>query len=308
MVYSSEKIKSKAGELGFLQVGVAKARQLDKEARNLERWLKQGMHGEMSYMENYFEKRIDPSLLFPGCKSVIMLALNYFPESQYIHKEGFKISRYAYGQDYHQVIKSKLKVLTHWLNDTYGNIQLRYFVDSAPVLERDWAKISGISWSGKHTLSIHPKHGSYFFLACVLTDIEFQVDHPINDHCGTCTRCIEACPTDAIHAQGYIVDASRCISYLTIELKNNIPESFSGKTKGWIFGCDICQEVCPWNRFAKQHQVEEFEPKLELLNLSQQDWLAMTDEAFNELTLNSPIQRTKLKGMKRNVMNCIDKT
>lgn len=273
---------------------------MDEEARRLEQWLNQGFHGEMQYMENHFEKRIDPTKLVPGAKSVIVLMHNYFQQEKQ-KKDAPKIARYAYGEDYHFVLKRKLKDLIYFIEENIGEINGRCFVDSAPVMERDWAKHAGIGWTGKNTLLINPKAGSYFFLSELIIDLELVADSPIKDYCGTCTRCIDACPTEAISPTGYLLDGSKCISYLTIELKNNIPESFRGKMENWLFGCDICQEVCPWNRFSKPHNEPAFEPHPDLLKMDKQEWEEITEEVFQKLFKKSAVKRTKFTGLKRNI-------
>ena len=294
-------LKIKAKEMGFIGIAIAKAQHMDEEAGRLESWLNQNNHGEMSYLENYFDKRVDPTLLVPGSKSVISLMYNYYTEERQEDPLAPKLAMYAYGKDYHKTVKKKLIHLFKWMTESYGEIDGRCFVDSAPVLERDWAKRSGLGWVGKHTLLINPKKGSYFFLCEIICDLEFEYDHPIKDHCGTCTRCIEACPTDAISEEGYVMDGSKCISYLTIELKNEIPDAFSGQMQNWMFGCDICQQVCPWNRFSKPHNEEKFNPKDELLKMRKQDWEEITEDVFDKLFEGSAVKRTKFKGLKRNI-------
>lgn len=295
-------IEAHATALGFDAIGIAKAQKMEDEARKLEVWLNQGYHGQMSYMENHFDKRIDPTLLVPGAKSVISLMYNYHTTQEQVDPLAPKISKYAYGRDYHKVIKKKLLSLVARLEETYGPFIHRCFVDSAPVMERDWAKRSGLGWIGKHTLMIHPKKGSYFFLAEIICDLEFDyTDRPMQDYCGTCTKCIEACPTDAISPQGYILDGSKCISYLTIELKGSIPEVYQDKMNNWMFGCDICQDVCPWNRFSKTHEEPSFKAKDQLLEMSQQDWEELEEDTFNTLFQGSAVKRTKYKGLMRNI-------
>lgn len=281
--------------------GIAKADFLEEEAPRLEAWLKQGMHGEMQYMENHFDKRLDPRLLVDGAKSVISLGLNYYSEEQQFDPLAPKISKYAYGIDYHHVIKEKLKQLLQVINEKIGEVDGRAFVDSAPVLDKAWAKKAGLGWTGKNTNLINTKSGSFFFLAELIIDLELEYDIPSTaDHCGTCTRCIDACPTEAIVAP-YIVDGSRCISYLTIELKNEIPTEFAGKMDNWMFGCDICQDVCPWNRFSLLHHEPAFAPQTDLLQMSKNDWEDITEEIFQKVFKNSPIKRTKFIGIKRNI-------
>ena len=296
-----KQLREEAARLGFDQVGIARAERLDEEARKLEQWLSKGYQGSMHWMENHFEKRIDPTKLVPGAKSVISLVFNYHTDEVQKDPDAPKISQYAYGEDYHFVLKRKLKSLLSWLTDQVGEVHGRCFVDSAPVMEREWAKRSGLGWLGKNTLLIHPKKGSYYFLAEIILDLELPIDHPIKDYCGTCRKCIDACPTNAFSNEGYLLDASKCISYLTIELKEEIPEAFSGQMEGWAFGCDICQEVCPWNRFANPHQESAFEPDEQLLEMSRKDWEEITMEVFNKIFKNSPVKRTKLNGLQRNI-------
>ncbi len=288
-------------DLGFYSVGFAKAEYMEKEARNLEHWLSQSYHGEMSYMENHFDKRVDPTKLVPGAKSVISLMYNYYTDEKQEDSYAPKIASYAYGKDYHKVIKKKLKELLFYIMESYGDVAARIFVDSAPVLEREWAERAGLGWKGKHTLLLSKDKGSFFFLAEIVLDLDLVYDHKLKDHCGTCTRCIDACPTDAIKPEGYILDASKCISYLTIELKNAIPDEFAGKMKNWMFGCDICQEVCPWNRFSSMHKEKKFLPKAELMNMKKEEWEEITEEIFNNLFQGSAVKRTKFSGLKRNI-------
>lgn len=294
-------IKQRAKELGFLDIGISKAEYMEPEARRLEDWLNKGHHGSMSYMANHFDKRLDPTLLVPGARSVISLSYNYYNPAKQEDSDAPKLSMYAYGQDYHHVIKDKLHGLISDLRESIGEINGRCFVDSAPVLERDWAKRSGLGWIGKHSLLLSKQKGSYFFLAEIICDLELSYDQPVSDHCGTCTRCIDACPTDAISPSGYIVDASKCISYLTIELKEEIPTEFSEQMDGWMFGCDICQEVCPWNRFSTPHDEKAFVPKEELLTMKRNEWTELTQEVFSTIFSKSAVKRTKYKGLKRNI-------
>lgn len=294
-------LKQEAHRLGFSFVGIAKAEQMDEEARRLEAWLKNGMHGQMGYMANHFDKRTDPTKLVPGAKSVVSLLYNHHNPEKQRDPEAPKISQYAYGEDYHFVIKRKLKTLLQFIQENIGEVAGRCFVDSAPVLERDWAKRAGTGWVGKNTLLIHPKQGSYFFLAELIIDLELDHDGPMKDYCGTCRRCIDACPTEAIAPEGYVVDGSKCISYLTIELKEAIPEEFRGKMANWAFGCDICQEVCPWNRFAQKHEEPAFEPHPALLEMKKEDWEEITEEVFREIFRRSAVKRTKYRGLKRNI-------
>lgn len=297
----TRRLKHKAEEMGFMGISVAQAQHMDPEARRLEQWLNQNHHGEMSYMENHFDKRVDPTLLVPGSKSVISLMYNYYTEENQQDSNAPKLAMYAYGKDYHKVVKKKLIKLFKWMQESFGDIKGRCFVDSAPVLERDWARRSGLGWIGKHTLLIHPKKGSYFFLSEIICDLELEYDHPIKDHCGTCTRCIDACPTEAISKEGYVMDGSKCISYLTIELKNDIPDQFSDQMQNWMFGCDICQQVCPWNKFSTPHNEEKFFPKEGLLEMSKKDWQEISEDVFDKIFEGSAVKRTKFKGLKRNI-------
>lgn len=297
--HNSRIVKELAAQCGFSFCGISKAEFLQEDARRLENWLKSKLHAEMQYMENHFDKRLDPTLLVPGAKSVISLMYNYFPEQADLSQGKYKISRYAYGQDYHNVIKDQLFKLSEKIQQEIGSIQGRVFVDSAPVLERSWAARSGLGWVGKNSMLINKQHGSYFFLAEVICDLELEPDGPIKDYCGTCTACIDACPTDAI-IENRTVDSNRCISYLTIELRNAIPNSFQTQMADWIFGCDICQEVCPWNRFAIPHHEPRFEPEI-LKDFDPEEWLEMTEEVFKSQFGPSAISRTGLDGIQRNV-------
>jgi epoxyqueuosine reductase len=293
-------IKEEALKLGFLFCGISKAEFLEEEASRLETWLKSGFHGEMAYMENHFDKRLDPRLLVDGAKSVISLGLNYYTDQQQKDVSSPKISKYAYGEDYHIVIKDRLKQLIEIIREKIGEVDGRAFVDSAPVLDKAWAKKAGLGWVGKNANIITKEKGSFFFLAELIIDLELEYDiAPAADHCGSCTRCVDACPTDAIVAP-YVVDGSRCISYLTIELKNEIPAEFQGKMDNWMFGCDICQDVCPWNRFSVLHNEPAFKPS-EVLELSNRDWEDITEDAFKKVFKNSAIKRTKFSGLKRNI-------
>lgn len=304
MSSSSEKshfIKTKAQEMGFMYCGFSKAEKLTEEEDRLEQWLKSGMQGKMAYMENHFEKRLDPSKLVPGAKTVISLAYNYYTEQKQEDKTAPKISMYALGEDYHFVIKETLRELVSVIQEKYGDFNARVFVDSAPILERVWAKKSGLGWIGKNTLLINKQSGSYFFLAEIVCDIELEYDGPIKDYCGTCNKCIDACPTDAIE-EPYWVNGSKCISYFTIELKDEIiPTEYKGKFDNWMFGCDICQEVCPWNSFSQSHQEPRFNPSERLMGMKQNEWQELTAEVFNELFKHSPVKRTKFSGLKRNI-------
>ncbi len=293
-------IKQKAAALGFFYCGISKADFLEEEAPRLEQWLAQGMHGEMAYMANHFDKRLDPRLLVEGAQSVVTVLLNYFPEEDLARENAPKISKYAYGTDYHFVIKDKLKALMDYIHEAIGEVGGRAFVDSAPVMDKAWAKRSGAGWIGKHSNLISRQQGSFFFIGELILDLPLQPDGPVKDYCGTCTRCIDACPTEAIVAP-YVVDGSKCISYFTIELKNEIPNSMQGKFENWAFGCDICQDVCPWNRFAKAHQESAFRPSEAFQKLRWQDWEDMSEEVFQAIFRRSPLKRSKLKGLKRNV-------
>ncbi|SHJ59122.1 tRNA epoxyqueuosine(34) reductase QueG [Pseudozobellia thermophila] len=295
----SKLIKDEAKRLGFLSCGISKADFLEEEAPRLETWLKKGMHGEMGYMENHFDKRLDPRLLVDGAQSVISLLLNYYPEKK--QDEGsYKISKYAYGQDYHHVIKSKLRQLQEFISSEIGEVNGRAFVDSAPVLDKAWAAKSGLGWVGKNSNLITQKVGSFYFIAELIVDLELAYDTPVTDHCGTCTACIDACPTQAI-VEPYVVDGSKCISYFTIELKNEIPEDYRGKFDDWAFGCDVCQDVCPWNRFSKPHSEPLFDPHPDLLDMTRQDWEEITEEVFRKVFKKSAVKRTKYTGLKRNI-------
>ncbi len=292
-------IKNEAKRLGFLSCGISKADFLEDEAPRLEKWLKNNMNGEMSYMENHFDKRLDPRLLVHGAKSVISLLLNYFPQEKQLEKT-YKVSKYAYGQDYHHVIKSKLKQLQEFISEEFGEINGRAFVDSAPVMDKAWAAKSGLGWVGKHSNLLTQQVGSFYFIAELIVDIELEYDTPVTDHCGTCTACIDACPTQAI-VEPYVVDGSKCISYFTIELKNEIPTEFHGKFDEWAFGCDICQDVCPWNRFSKPHREPLFNPMPELLSMTKKDWEEITEDVFQKVFKKSAVKRTKFSGLKRNI-------
>ena len=294
-------IKNEAQKLGFLFCGISKAEFLEEEAPRLESWLKKNMHGEMQYMENHFDKRLDPRLLVDGAKSVISLGINYYTNNKQDDPNAPKISKYAYGIDYHTVIKDKLRQLLQIINEKIGEVGGRVFVDSAPVLDKAWAKKAGMGWIGKNSNLLNKKAGSFFFLAELIIDLELEYDiSPTLDHCGTCTNCIDACPTDAIVGP-YIVDGSRCISYLTIELKNEIPQEFKGKMDNWMFGCDICQDVCPWNRFSILNTEPAFNPHPELLHLKADDWQEITQDVFQKVFKNSAVKRTKFTGLKRNI-------
>lgn len=293
-------IKTIANDLGFMFCGIAKARFLEEEASKLEQWLQNDMHGRMAYMSNHFDKRLDPTKLVPGAKSVVSLAYNYFPSNNLSESADYKIAKYAYGEDYHFVIKDKLKDFLSKIQLEIGEVAGRVFVDSAPVMERQWARESGIGWIGKNSLLLNKQTGSFFFLAELILDLELTPDTPVKDYCGTCTACVEACPTDAI-PQPYVVDASKCISYLTIELKDEIPTEFQGKMENWMFGCDICQDVCPWNRFSRAHGESRFKPNDQLTNMSKVEWEELTSEVFNSIFKKSAVKRTKFQGLQRNI-------
>ena len=293
-------IKQKAIELGFMSAGISKADFLAEEAPRLEKWLKENRNGEMKYMENYFDKRLDPRVLFDGCKSVVSVLLNYYPEQTQNDPEAPKISKYAYGEDYHFVIKRKLQELLDFIQQEVGEVEGRLFVDSAPVMDKAWAKKSGLGWIGKNSNLISRGAGSFFFIGELLLDIDLDEDHEVADFCGTCTRCLDACPTGAI-IQPYVVDGSKCISYFTIELKDAIPVAMKGQFDNNMFGCDICQDVCPWNSFSKPHQESTFVPHPDLLSMTKQEWKNISKETFDKLFKNSAVKRTKFNGLKRNI-------
>ncbi|MDG1328766.1 MAG: tRNA epoxyqueuosine(34) reductase QueG [Flavobacteriaceae bacterium] len=292
-------IKKEAIRLGFLSCGISKAEFLEDEAPRLENWLNKNMHGEMSYMTNHFDKRLDPTLLVPGSKSVVSLLLNYFPEENQTN-ETYKISKYAYGKDYHFVIKDKLKQLLNFIQNEIGEVHGRAFTDSAPVLDKAWAAKSGLGWIGKHSNLITKSNGSFYFIAELIIDLELDYDYAVTDHCGSCTACLDACPTQAI-TEPYVVDGSKCISYFTIELKNEIPSDMKGKFDDWMFGCDICQDVCPWNRFSKPHKEPLFNSNKELLTMSKKEWEEITEEVFYKTFEKSAVKRTKYSGLIRNI-------
>ena len=295
----SQFIKTEAKRLGFLSCGISKAEFLEAEAPRLENWLNKNMNGEMRYMENHFDKRLDPTKLVDDSKSVISLLLNYYPEDTQ-NTDSFKISKYAYGTDYHFVIKDKLKMLLESIQDEIGEVSGRAFVDSAPVLDKAWAAKSGLGWIGKHSNLLTQQVGSFYFIAELIIDLDLEYDHATTDHCGTCTKCIDACPTQAI-TEPYVVDGSKCISYFTIELKENLPQEFKGKFDDWMFGCDVCQDVCPWNRFSKSHSEPLFNPHPELLEMTKKDWEEITQETFQKVFKKSAVKRTKFSGLERNI-------
>ncbi|HSI70000.1 MAG TPA: tRNA epoxyqueuosine(34) reductase QueG [Gillisia sp.] len=295
----TEQIKAEANRLGFFSCGISRAGFLEEEAPRLESYLKRGMHGEMQYMENHFDKRLDPTKLVEGSKTVISLLLNYYPEKE--QPEGtYKISKYAYGRDYHFVIKDKLKDLLSFIHKEIGEVDGRAFVDSAPVLDKAWAAKSGLGWIGKNSNLLTRQVGSFYFIAELIIDLELEYDTPVTDHCGSCTACIDACPTQAI-VEPYKVDGSKCISYFTIELKEELPAAVKGQFDDWMFGCDICQDVCPWNRFSKPHNEPLFNPHPQLLEMDKKDWEEITKETFNEIFRKTAVKRTKYSGLKRNI-------
>ena len=293
-------IKEQAYRLGFDFCGVARAEFLEEEAPRLEAWLQQGQHGAMRYLENHFDKRLDPTKLVEGAKSVVTLLYNYYPAKDLAQDGTYKMAKYAYGEDYHFVIKRKLRELLACVEEDIGEVHGRAFVDSAPVMERTWAERSGTGWIGKNSLLLTKQQGSFFFLAELIIDLELAYDGPVPDHCGTCTRCLDACPTEAI-TEPYVVDASKCISYFTIELRDAIPESMQGKFADWIFGCDICQDVCPWNRHAQPHREPAFTPHPDLSTMTQDDWHEITKDVFDEVFRKSAVKRTKFDGLQRNI-------
>ncbi len=293
-------IKTEAKRLGFLSCGISKAGFLEEEAPRLEKWLNNNMHGEMQYMENHFDKRLNPTKLVEGSKSVVSLLLNYFPSETQKDISAPKISKYAYGTDYHFVIKDKLKQLLQYIQKEIGEVEGRAFVDSAPVLDKAWAAKSGLGWIGKHSNLLTQQVGSFYFIAELIIDLDLEYDTPVTDHCGTCTACIDACPTQAI-IEPYVVDGSKCISYFTIELKENIPTEFKGQFDNWMFGCDVCQDVCPWNRFSKSHNEPLFNPHPELLEMTKKDWEAITEDTFKKVFKKSAVKRTKFSGLTRNI-------
>lgn len=303
MINNKEKytqfIKAEAKRLGFLSCGISKAGFLEEEAPRLEHWLKQNCHGEMSYMEEHFDKRLNPTLLVSDSKSVISMLINYFPSEEQ-NQDSYKISKYAYGKDYHNVIKKKVVKLLKSIKREIGDVNGRAFVDIAPIMDKAWAAKSGLGWIGKNSNLLTRQVGSFYFIAQLVIDLDLEYDHATTDHCGSCTACIDACPTQAIVAP-YVVDGSKCISYFTIELKENIPQDMKGKLDDWMFGCDVCQDVCPWNKFSKPHREPLFSPYPELLSYTKKDWEEITEETFAKVFPNSPLKRTKLEGIKRNI-------
>ena len=295
----SDFIKNKSIELGFISCGISKSGFLENEIGRFESWLKDNYHGQMSYMERNFDKRMDTTKLVAGSKSVISLLFNYYPSKE-INNDSFKISKYAYGKDYHFIIKDKLKSLLSSMRNEIGEIDGRVFVDSAPIMEKAWAKKSGLGWVGKNTNLISKKTGSFFFIAEIIVDLELEYDGEVTDHCGSCTACLDACPTDALY-EPYKIDASKCISYFTIELKDQFPNDLKKDFNDWIFGCDICQDVCPWNKFSIPNKEPLLNPKNEINQYSKKDWLELTDEVFKVVFKETPLERTKFKGLKRNI-------
>ena len=300
----SDFIKNKSIELGFISCGISKSAFLENEIGRFESWLKNNYHGQMSYMERNFDKRMDTRKLVDGSKSVISLLFNYYPSKE-INNNSFKISKYAYGKDYHFIIKDKLKTLLSSMRNEIGEIDGRVFVDSAPIMEKAWAKKSGLGWIGKNTNLISKKTGSFFFIAEIIVDLELEYDNEVTDHCGSCTACLDACPTDALY-EPYKIDASKCISYFTIELKEQFPNDLKKDFNDWIFGCDICQDVCPWNKFSIPNKEPLLNPKNEINQYSKKDWLELTDEVFKVVFKETPLERTKFKGLKRNIQYAND--
>lgn len=296
---NTRSIKAEAERLGFMSCGISKAEFLEEEAPRLEQWLEEGRHGQMKYMENNFDKRLDPTNLVEGSKSVISLLLNYYPQEKQ-RADSYKISKYAYGTDYHFVIKDKLRSLMQFIQEEIGEVGGRAFVDSAPVLDKAWAARGGLGWIGKNSNLLSKQAGSFFFIAELIVDLDLDYDTAVTDHCGTCTACIDACPTQAI-VDPYKVDGSKCISYFTIELKEELPNDMKGKFDDWMFGCDICQDVCPWNRFSKPHEEPLFDPHPELLDMSRKDWEEITEDVFRKVFKKSAVKRTKFNGLKRNI-------
>ncbi len=297
--FYSERIKEEAKRLGFLSCGISRAEFLEEEAPRLETWLNKGMHGQMQYMENHFDMRLDPTKLVEGARSVISVLYNYYPEEKQ-REDSYKISKYAFGEDYHFVIKDKLKSLMNFICEEFGEVGGRAFVDSAPVLDKVWAARGGLGWIGKHSNLLTQQLGSFYFIGELIIDLELETDLPVTDHCGQCTACIDACPTSAI-IEPYVVDGSKCISYFTIELKDGLPAAYRGAFDDWMFGCDICQDVCPWNRFSKPHNEPRFRPRRELLQMDKKQWQEITEEVFQHIFRKSAVKRTKYKGLKRNI-------
>ena len=302
---TTEIIKRKAGDLGFSSCGISKTRFLKEEEKKFEDWLNNGYQGSMNYLNKNFDKRLDPRKLVHGSKSIISLTYNYYPPKKLVKKNNFIISKYAYGKDYHRILKKKLRKLFFFIKENIGNVEGRVFVDSAPVHERAWAKLSGLGWIGKNSLLINKNMGSYFFIAEIISDLDLEYDSPVSDMCGKCTRCIDACPTDAI-TKAQVIDAQKCISYLTIENKKEIPKELQKNMNGYIFGCDICQEVCPWNKFSTPHNEESFLPNKEIKKHRKKDWIELTEETFNVIFKGSAVKRAKYSGLKRNIKTYLD--
>jgi len=302
---TTEIIKRKAGDLGFSSCGISKTRFLKEEEKKFEDWLNNGYQGSMNYLNKNFDKRLDPRKLVNGSKSIISLTYNYYPPKKLVKKNNFIISKYAYGKDYHRILKKKLRKLFFFMKENIGNIEGRVFVDSAPIHERAWAKLSGLGWIGKNSLLINKNMGSYFFIAEIISDLDLEYDSPVSDMCGKCTRCIDACPTDAI-TKAQVIDAQKCISYLTIENKKEIPKELEKNMNGYIFGCDICQEVCPWNKFSTPHNEESFLPNKEIKKYRKKDWIELTEETFNVIFKGSAVKRAKYSGLKRNIKTYLD--
>ena len=298
---NSLQIKKRAIELDFLDCGIARAEFLEDDALRLKNWLDNGFHGEMGYMENHFDKRVDPRQLVEGARSVIVVLQNYQTTIEQADHEAPRISKYAFGKDYHKIMRKKLRILFSWMREEMGPVQGRIFVDSAPILERAWAARSGLGWIGKHSLLLNRTNGSMFFLGVIISDLDLKEDSPMNEYCGDCTRCVDACPTQAI-LNGRTLDASRCISYLTIELKSNtIPVEFKNQMNNHVFGCDICQDVCPWNNNAHPHRENWLKPLPGLLEMGREDWMNLDEQKYNKLFEGSAVKRIKFSGLRRNL-------
>lgn len=296
----SQIVKRISAELSFQYCGISNARFLEEEAPRLTEWLKRGYQGKMSYLENHFDKRLDPTLLVPGAKSVVSLMYNYYPAKDLSNDDNFKLAKYAYGTDYHFVIKDKLFAFMNRIREEIGDVGGRVFVDSAPVMERAWARQGGLGWIGKNSLLLNKQSGSFYFLAELILDLDLEPDGPVKDYCGTCSACMDACPTDAI-PEPYVVDGSKCISYFTIELKDELPSDVKGRFQDWVFGCDICQDVCPWNRFSRPHAEPSFQPHPTVEGFSKTDWIEMTEEIFRKVFKSSAVKRTGYTGLMRNI-------
>ena len=297
----SQHLKKKSLELGFLDCGIARADELEEDKTRLDQWLKKDYHGEMGYMENHHQKRVDPRKLVDGARSLIIVLQNYHTGAGQTDPEAPRISRYAFGKDYHKIVRKKLDLLLGWMHEEMGDVSGRVFVDSAPVMERAWGRIGGLGWIGKHSLLLNRKFGSWFFLGVIICDLELEPDSPMNEYCGECTHCIDACPTGAI-LPGRTVDSNRCISYLTIESKaGSITQEFKGKMNNWAFGCDICQDVCPWNKNAHPHDEEWLKPRPGLLEMTREEWMNLDEDQFNETFEGSAVKRTRYSGLRRNL-------